>query len=82
MLETPRNLIRDALQDWFTSGATVYPWWVGPLREVRCQHWTALSLAIQAGEPTAYEFDGRELHVWRDQPKLGDRCQCGTCSWL
>ena len=82
MLNTPPDLIRNASEDWFTSGATDCPCWVGLLREVRCQHWTALNLAIQAGEPIAYEFDGRELHVWRGQPKCGDRCQCGTSPWL
>jgi hypothetical protein len=79
-LDTPRAVITSP-QHGFTSGASDDPWWAGLLRDIRCQHWTALNLAIEEGKPPAYEFDGRDLHVWGDQPRLGDRCQCGTWPW-
>ena len=47
-----------------------------------CHDWEALKDAIQRGQTTAYEFDGRELHVWRENPERGERCQCGARTWI
>jgi hypothetical protein len=46
-----------------------------------CHDWEALKDAIQRGQRNAYEFDGRQLHVWRENPERGDRCQCGARTW-
>jgi hypothetical protein len=46
-----------------------------------CHDWAALKDAIQNGETTAYEFDGKDLHVWPGSPERGDRCQCQARTW-
>jgi len=48
---------------------------------VVCHDWEALKDALQKGRTFAYEFDGKELHIWRGNPNAGDRCQCGTRTW-
>ena len=49
--------------------------------EAVCHDWEALKRAIQKGHTTAYEFDGKELHVWRGQPERDAPCQCGMRTW-
>lgn len=48
---------------------------------VVCDDWAALKDAIQGGQTLAYEFDGRELHIWRGSPNHGDRCLCRKRTW-
>jgi len=46
-----------------------------------CRDWAALKDAIQKGQTVAYEFDGKQLHIWRGTPNRGDRCQCRERTW-
>jgi len=48
---------------------------------VVCHDWAALKSAVQKGQTFAYEFDGKQLHIWRGTPSRGDRCQCGERRW-
>ena len=48
---------------------------------IPCQEWAALKDAARKGQTFAYEFDGKELHVWRGTPDRGDRCQCRQRTW-
>ena len=50
--------------------------------ELRCGDRDAFNRAIKAHKTVAFELDARELHVWRGQPNTGDRCQCGTRTWV
>jgi len=48
---------------------------------VVCHDWAALKDLIQKGQAFAYEFDGKQLHIWHGTPNRGDRCQCGKRTW-
>ena len=49
--------------------------------EARCHDWEALKRAVQEEHEIAYEFDGRQLHVWTGRRERGDRCKCGARKW-
>jgi hypothetical protein len=46
-----------------------------------CHDWEALKRAVQEGQAVTYEFNGKELHVWRGEPRVGEACQCGRRIW-
>jgi hypothetical protein len=51
--------------------------------EARCHDWEALKSLLQTGQEIAYQFDGRQLHVWATgSPQRGDRCKCGAQTWV
>ena len=42
----------------------------GSNETVVCRDWAALKDALQNGQRFAYEFDGKQLHIWRGAPNV------------
>lgn len=45
-----------------------------------CHNWEALKIVAKEKD-LAYEYDGREVHVWVGRPERGDCCGCGGRKW-